>query len=444
MNGLIVFAASTVIFAPAVARAGFGDALRQLLPESSSPAADFGYATDTDGGIVAVGAFTEEAPFFGAGAAYLFDAVTGQQLHRLVPNDPRPSALFGCDVAINGDLVLVGARQDDDAGIDSGSAYLFDESTGSLLLEITAPDAAQNDAFGWSVDVRESGVATQSVALIGAPEKDGATGAAYLIATINGRLNHTLAPTQLDAGDRFGRAVAIGGSRCAVGATGDDELGENAGVAYLFDVSTGDLLHRLTASDGDILDRFGDSVAIQGSTVLVGAPQAGEGISADVKGAAYVFDADTGQELMKLAPDDETKRFGQSVAIGDDVFAIGASGDMDAGNNAGAVYLFSRESGAFLLKYQTPGLAAADGLGAAQSIEIDGGLAVMGLQGDNSGSAWLVDVALSAADLNGDGAVDAADLAVLIAAWGTSAADLTGDGITGAADLAALIAAWAG
>jgi hypothetical protein len=48
------------------------------------------------------------------------------------------------------------------------------------------------------------------------------------------------------------------------------------------------------------------------------------------------------------------------------------------------------------------------------------------------------------ADLNGDGVVNAADLAALIAFWGQpgSNADLNGDGFVGAADLAALIAAW--
>ena len=47
------------------------------------------------------------------------------------------------------------------------------------------------------------------------------------------------------------------------------------------------------------------------------------------------------------------------------------------------------------------------------------------------------------ADLNGDGVVDAADLASLLAQWGSSgSADLNGDGVVGAEDLASLIAAW--
>lgn len=46
------------------------------------------------------------------------------------------------------------------------------------------------------------------------------------------------------------------------------------------------------------------------------------------------------------------------------------------------------------------------------------------------------------ADLDGDGAVNAADLAALLSSWGTAGADLDGDGSTNAADLAALLSAW--
>jgi hypothetical protein len=45
-------------------------------------------------------------------------------------------------------------------------------------------------------------------------------------------------------------------------------------------------------------------------------------------------------------------------------------------------------------------------------------------------------------DLNGDGRIDGADLAILLGAWGTAAADLTDDGTTSGADLAILLGAW--
>ncbi len=48
----------------------------------------------------------------------------------------------------------------------------------------------------------------------------------------------------------------------------------------------------------------------------------------------------------------------------------------------------------------------------------------------------------SPADLNGDGVVDSADLAIMLAAWGGPDADLDDDGSTGASDLAILLAAW--
>jgi hypothetical protein len=47
------------------------------------------------------------------------------------------------------------------------------------------------------------------------------------------------------------------------------------------------------------------------------------------------------------------------------------------------------------------------------------------------------------ADLDGDGDVDAADLATLLSQWGTAgSADISGDGVVGAEDLAMLLGAW--
>ena len=120
---------------------------------------------------------------------------------------------FGVSVAISGSTVVVGARDVDDKGSDAGAAYLFDVS-GTQLAKLTASDGA--------------------------------------------------------AGDHFGMSVGISGSTVVVGGHGDDDKGDTSGSAYLFDVS-GTQLAKLTASDGVAGDWFGYSVAISGSTVVVGA-----------------------------------------------------------------------------------------------------------------------------------------------------------------------------
>ncbi len=92
------------------------------------------------------------------------------------------------------------------------------------------------------------------------------------------------------ASDLFGQSVAISGDTVVVGADGDD-VGANAdqGSAYVFVKPGGGWVSatetaKLTASDGAANDLFGTSVAVSGDTVVVGSP----GASGD-RGAAYVF-----------------------------------------------------------------------------------------------------------------------------------------------------------
>ncbi len=55
----------------------------------------------------------------------MFDATTGEQLHKLTAVDAAAGDLFGQSVSVNGNTVVIGARQDDDVGDNSGSAYIF-------------------------------------------------------------------------------------------------------------------------------------------------------------------------------------------------------------------------------------------------------------------------------------------------------------------------------
>ena len=80
-----------------------------------------------------MGALSDDAGFK-SGSAYLFDATTGNQLAKLTASDAAPGDEFGFSVAISGNTAIVGASQDDDAGSNSGSAYLFVFPEPSTLL----------------------------------------------------------------------------------------------------------------------------------------------------------------------------------------------------------------------------------------------------------------------------------------------------------------------
>jgi len=185
---------------------------------------------------------------------------------------------------VSGDLVVVGANGDDTGATDAGAAYVFDAANGSLLCTLNNPTPAASDQFGWSVAVSGSTV------VVGAYSDDtGATdaGAAYVFDATTGNLLQTLNNPTPASSDQFGMSVAVSGSTVVVGAYSDDTGATDAGAAYVFDAATGDLLQAINNPTLTSSEYFGSSVAVSGSTVVVGAY--GNDAGAADAGAAYVF-----------------------------------------------------------------------------------------------------------------------------------------------------------
>ena len=104
-----------------------------------------------------------------------------------------------------------------------------------------------------------------------------------------------LTASDAQAGDVFGRSVAVSGDTAVVGASGEDAGGDFAGAAYVFQRDQGGAgnwgeVKKLLASDAQADDFFGVSVAVSGDTAVVGAT--GEDAGAANAGAAYVFEPD--------------------------------------------------------------------------------------------------------------------------------------------------------
>ena len=254
------------------------------------------------------------------------------------------------------------------------------------------------------------------------------------------------------ASDVFGWSVAISGTTAIVGADGVDDNGFVSGAAYLFDTTTGQQIAKLLPDDGAAYDHFGISVAISGATAIVGANQDDD--NGDFSGSAYLFATATGRQIFKLLPDDGAAFdwFGQCVAVSGATAIVGALFDGDNGTESGSAYLFDATTGAQIAK-----LLADDGAGGDQfgwSVAISGATAIGGAWTDDdngiaSGSAYLFDAAGAAGkcpwDLNGSGDVGILDLLALLAVWGTDPGgppDFDGDGTVGILDLLTLLAHW--
>lgn len=265
----------------------------------------------------------------------------------------------------------------------------------SLQQRLLASDGAPNDALGNSVAV------AGDTAVVGAPGDDSGRGAAYVFSRSGDTWAQSARLTASDrsAGDSFGNSVAIDGETIVVGAPGFDTGANDVGALFTF-ARTGAAARTetatLTASDAGSGDSLGWSVAIDGDTIVGGAYFDDNGGAILDQGSVYTF-ATTGAaartQTAKLTATDgsEDDNLGASVAIDGDTIVAGATGNL-VGVNAsqGTVYTFARTGGN---RTQTANLAASDGATADQlgrSVAIDGDTIVGGTQNDdgNKGAVY--------------------------------------------------------
>jgi FG-GAP repeat/HYR domain len=331
------------------------------------------------------------------------------QQQKLEASDATIGDLFGWSVAISGDTVVVGVPFDDGAaGSDQGSAYVFVRSSGggwTQQQKLEASDGAADDLFGGSVAISGDTV------VVGAQGDAGAAGlqlgSAYVFVRSGAVWSEQQKLEASDAAqfDGFGISVAIGGETVVVGAiNGAGAAGNDQGSAYVF-VRSGavwTLQQKLEASDAVAVPEtwFGESVAINGDTIVVGAPEY-DGAAGFGQGAAYVFVRSGGvwtQQQQLLASDAAPNDwFGDSVAISGDTIAVGASLDSGAaGSDQGSAYVFVRSGVVWSeqQKLEASDAAANDRFG--ESVAISGDTVVAGLSnkagaaGNGQGAAYVL------------------------------------------------------
>lgn len=382
-----------LVLSAAVASAQVLDEDAKLLAGDGAAGDAFGFAIAVDAGVVAVGAPGDGEHGEGSGSVYLFDALTGQQIDKIVPGDGAAGDGFGVAVAMRGGLLVVGASGDSDNGAASGSAYVFDVSTGQQIAKLLADDGAAGDGFGGAVAVD---VGAAAVGAAGDDDNGAGSGSAYLFDTASGQQIAKLLPGVGAVNNQFGCSVAIDGGVVAVGELfGDGDNGDNSGVVHVYDAATGALQGGLIPQDGGIDQYFGHAVALRGDVLAVGAPRDGE--NGSLTGAVYLFDLSAWTQTAKLFPVERGTQdaFGSSVAIDVGLVAAGAIGDDDHGESSGSVFVFDAETGQEITGLVPSdgasgdlfgwGVAVDDGLVAASAILDDDG-------GQDSGSAYLFGV----------------------------------------------------
>ncbi len=307
----------------------------------------------------------------GQGAVYVFEKSDGvwTRTQKLVSDDGQANDLFGDAIAFSGDTALIGAYGatiNDNFAQGAVYVFTFAKGTWTQTQKIFLDDGQSNDNFGYSIGL------SGTTAIIGA---DGAKvgtnefqGAAFVYDGASGSWTRTQKLTAGDGwiGDIFGYSVALDGDRAMIGAYGNNGY---QGAVYVFGRSDGawTQTQKLLAGDGSPNTYFGYATALSGSTLLVGAWGGNPGGN-DMQGSVYVFTGSDGTwtQTQQLTASDGLPhdKFGHSVALQGTTALIGADGWSNS-SAQGAVYAFDGSSGAFV---ETQRFVASDG---APSFQFD-------------------------------------------------------------------------
>ncbi|MEM9303471.1 MAG: carboxypeptidase regulatory-like domain-containing protein [Pseudomonadota bacterium] len=369
---------------------------------------ELGEAVAVDGSLLAIGVPGDDEAGEDAGAVQLFErSASGFEfIEKVFADDAAPGDRFGSAVAIDGGLLVVGATGSASQAKGSGSlkqsAYLFQAGSGGAdqLRQLVASNLANATSSGFGTSVAISG----NLMVVGAPsgQKESADGAGEVSGTDSGAAvvfeidggNATQVGVLTDpagaSGDGFGTAVAVSGPTVAAGIPNKQTSGLSTGAAAVFERLGQNLfsapMEATGTADGDA---FGASLALDGVSMVVGAP--GADTVAQEAGSAFVFaiDGDTLVQRAELVPiDPQTEEplgragglFGTSVSVQAGAIAIGAIGEDGAAAGSGAAYVYTRRDGAsnWALgdRLVSDGGAAGDELGRA--VSIDTGTVIVG------------------------------------------------------------------
>lgn len=263
---------------------------------------------------------------------------------RTVPDDAGAGAQFGCAVSLDGSLALIGA---DGENGSHGAAYFYEKSgAGWSVKQKIQPDDPAAAEFGFRTLLKDD-LAIVTADMSG-PNGNSGQGSGYVFERDgSGAWSQTQILLADDgvAFDNFGSAIALDGDRLVIGAHGA-QIGDNfaQGAAYFFErTDTGFVqAQRILADDGAMNDNFGQSAAMVGDTLFVGANAATiDGVFAE--GAVYVFHFDGTEwvQVQKLAESEGATFdfFGLSLAFDGTTLMVGATGS----GGTGAVYAFTND-----------------------------------------------------------------------------------------------------
>ncbi len=356
---------------------------QEVTASAAGGSSEYGWSVAVSGSTALVGAkFYTVNGHSGQGAAYVYTKTNGawSQTAELTAGDGAAWDEFGSSVALSGSTALVGAPNHQvGSNPYQGAAYVYTDTNGTWnqTAELTASDGAQSDQFGWAVAL------VGTTALVGATYHNNKVGAAYVFTGGSGIWSQAAELSLIGvAGDvELGYSVALIGPN-NIALVGTPFIQTEQGAVFVYTkpaggwANTSNYTARLTAGDGAAYDWFGFSVAGSGSIVLVGAPQHQVGGNIQ-QGAAYVYTDTNGtwSQTAELTASDGVRSdyFGDSVAFNGATALVGAPFA-----TPNAAYVYTDTNGTF---NQTAKLTASDGVMSDEfgwSVALNGPTALVG------------------------------------------------------------------
>lgn len=283
---------------------------------------------------------------------------------RLESGDASTMSGYGRSVAVHGDRMVIGSPAERRAYVYERGPAGWVES--AVLVSGSPP---QDEAyFGIAVALEGDVIAVAGTTWGGSDSP-----VCLWVFELVGATWTNPAQRELDDSDgSIGTmSVALSGDRIVVGAPLDADLQDRGRVA-LFERGDGSwpLICTFLAPASDLNDNLGWSVALDGATVLAGAPNAFE---------VYVLDAAAGCALVQvLDPGGPVATFGWSVALDADRAAVGARLDSSFGLQAGSVHTFERTGGSWNAVAQVIPAELADGDWFGYSVDLEGDILLSG------------------------------------------------------------------
>ncbi len=316
----------------------------------------FGMAITQHRGQVLVGAPNAGNRGKETGQAFLFNE-HGQGVHAFEISTVVTGSLFGQAVALSDQSAIIGAPHGQDKlKTRHGAVYVFDRITKKARFTLSNPQPLTG-IFGHALAVGEKHI------LVGDPQASTSTsfhsGAAFLFDKTSGALLRTFRPDSAAAKrpTQFGHEVAMVSQRVFVGAPFGGPADSTAGIVYLFDGQTGNLLQTYEPPNPTPSLLFGWSFAANERVIVIGA--FGFHGTYREEGIVYLFDVESGELLntLKNPTPTERARFGKSVALLPGFLVVGAPGDriLETGKiEGGVVHLFDQSTGAIVTTLQEP------------------------------------------------------------------------------------------